>query len=660
MKLLLENWRQYLNEGEKAVHYGDLYLFENDKVTKTSFYDALNTLSESDDDVNTFLENWEKSVDYQLGLLREEDSDAGPIWKLLYQSWALEQKFKAKAAEKIIAVSKKINDFAEKNPKTAKFAKYAVGGLLAGAAAYYIHNIVTKGGDASEVMELAQALQPEDPDLAREVVECAQDFGPEAVAEFMQGQSDTVEKAADALSTAGEPALEQAAQAADSVAQDVKQTEALDFWNDAFEKFDANQEQWKGDPGFFADADPTTGAEVANISPSQVADIASIPPWAEDPEVYNKYGPWGAELYDGDPAALETAAQKWDEFKNIANALEAGESLEDIGLSRSDFRLWARNSVYKPAGNLTPENYWKLFKSIVSGDYESYEAPTNFIGSIPPDYMKTLRKMMRASLKEGVLSERKRDQRPRKEPTPFKSKAQKRYKKKRKQNDIYSTVSGHKNLKSGAPFNTTPQRAGTDRLRFENMLLENIEGATRLSIFDFDETIAFTEGYINVIDKETGKEFQTKSQEEFDAIKDDDRYEFDFSPLDQVHNATENPSVTTIMRERLGDSDTQVMILTARAPISVDDIHRTLRTFDRPIETSDIIMIGVEGQNKGNYLANVVLSKYENIKEVEFYDDSQGNIDDMIQIKKELESIDRAIKFDIYLVKHGRPVLMSS
>jgi predicted nucleic-acid-binding protein len=85
-----------------------------------------------------------------------------------------------------------------------------------------------------------------------------------------------------------------------------------------------------------------------------------------------------------------------------------------------------------------------------------------------------------------------------------------------------------------------------------------------------------------------------------------------------------------------------------------------LRTFDKPIETSDIIMIGVEGKNKGNYLANVVLSKYENIKEIELYDDSQGNIDDMIQIKKELESIDRQIKFDIYLVKHGKPELVSN
>ena len=192
------------------------------------------------------------------------------------------------------------------------------------------------------------------------------------------------------------------------------------------------------------------------------------------------------------------------------------------------------------------------------------------------------------------------------------------------------------------------------------VLFENIEAAGRLSIFDFDETIAFTTGVINVVDKETGKEFQTKTQEEYDAIKDDNRYEFDFSPLDQVNNATENPNITSIMRERLSDPNTQVMVLTARAPISIDDIHRTLRTFDRPIETNNIIMIGVEGKNKGDYLANSVLSKYDNIKEIEFYDDSQGNIDDMIQVKKELESVERELKFDIYLVKHGIPELASS
>ena len=65
------------------------------------------------------------------------------------------------------------------------------------------------------------------------------------------------------------------------------------------------------------------------------------------------------------------------------------------------------------------------------------------------------------------LNEARQVTRPRKEPTPFKSKAQKRYKKQRRKNDMYSSVSGHKNLSSGAPYNKKVRRAGTDRLRFE-------------------------------------------------------------------------------------------------------------------------------------------------------------------------------------------------
>lgn len=65
------------------------------------------------------------------------------------------------------------------------------------------------------------------------------------------------------------------------------------------------------------------------------------------------------------------------------------------------------------------------------------------------------------------MSQKKADQRKHPEPTPFKSKAQKAYKKLRRKNDIYSTVGGLKNLDSGAPYNVKTQRAGTDRLRFE-------------------------------------------------------------------------------------------------------------------------------------------------------------------------------------------------
>ena len=184
---------------------------------------------------------------------------------------------------------------------------------------------------------------------------------------------------------------------------------------------------------------------------------------------------------------------------------------------------------------------------------------------------------------------------------------------------------------------------------------ENIESAKRLSIFDFDETIAFSEGYIIVIDKQTGKQFNISSQEEYDKLKNDGGYEFDFSPLDQVNNAVENPNITSILRDRLSDSNTQVMILTARAPVAIDDIHRVLQTFDDPIKTNNIIMIGNEGGNKGEYVRDVILSKYDNIREIEFYDDSENNIVDMKAVKNETSENGRVENFDIYKVVEGIP-----
>jgi predicted nucleotidyltransferase len=55
------------------------------------------------------------------------------------------------------------------------------------------------------------------------------------------------------------------------------------------------------------------------------------------------------------------------------------------------------------------------------------------------------------------------------EPTPFKSPAQKRYKRQRRKNDIYTRKGGHKKLSTGSPFTGKMKRFGTDRLRFENL-----------------------------------------------------------------------------------------------------------------------------------------------------------------------------------------------
>ena len=74
-----------------------------------------------------------------------------------------------------------------------------------------------------------------------------------------------------------------------------------------------------------------------------------------------------------------------------------------------------------------------------------------------------------------------------KEETPFKSKAQKRYKAQRRRNDIYTTMGGIKNKKSGHPFSGKVKRFGTDRLRFEG-LRERIEKAA-LKSFEVQDTL---------------------------------------------------------------------------------------------------------------------------------------------------------------------------
>jgi predicted nucleotidyltransferase len=73
-----------------------------------------------------------------------------------------------------------------------------------------------------------------------------------------------------------------------------------------------------------------------------------------------------------------------------------------------------------------------------------------------------------------------------KEQTPFKSAAQKRYKRQRRKNDIYSTKAGHKNLKSGSPFTGKVKRAGTSRLRFEGM--EEAIDSSALKSFEVNDT----------------------------------------------------------------------------------------------------------------------------------------------------------------------------
>ena len=73
------------------------------------------------------------------------------------------------------------------------------------------------------------------------------------------------------------------------------------------------------------------------------------------------------------------------------------------------------------------------------------------------------------------------------EQTPFKSAAQKRYKRQRQKNDIYTTKSGIKTKKCGAPFTGAVQRFGTSKLRFESLREQISQQALRS--FEVNDTL---------------------------------------------------------------------------------------------------------------------------------------------------------------------------
>jgi hypothetical protein len=196
--------------------------------------------------------------------------------------------------------------------------------------------------------------------------------------------------------------------------------------------------------------------------------------------------------------------------------------------------------------------------------------------------------------------------------------------------------------------------------RWNKYLNEDLNTATRLSVFDFDETLAFSEGKIDILDQ-TGNIVDTISIKDHDKWEDDERIKsgelkFEFSDLDVITNPTEIVAVTDIMRDRTADSNTQVMVVTARTSRTSDDIHRYLDAINVP--TNDLYVKGMGdeglGRGKGGFIFSI-LEEFPDIRQVEFYDDSPKNITDVNAAKAQALEQGMVDVFDVYLVVDGVP-----
>ena len=190
------------------------------------------------------------------------------------------------------------------------------------------------------------------------------------------------------------------------------------------------------------------------------------------------------------------------------------------------------------------------------------------------------------------------------------------------------------------------------KLLFENwrnFVNEDMEEPiTTLRIFDFDETIAHTTSEVRVKapDGSTAtlsgqKEFEQymnqaaekEGTQSYDPIDDLRKigYRIDLSDFSIVKDPEEITVVTDIMKQFSDDSKTYVM--TARRGNSLRPILDYIQQIG--MDSNQIRPIATEGESKGDVMVAMMRNKImsdgkSNIRRIEYYEDSQRNIDDVL------------------------------
>ena len=202
--------------------------------------------------------------------------------------------------------------------------------------------------------------------------------------------------------------------------------------------------------------------------------------------------------------------------------------------------------------------------------------------------------------------------------------------------------------------------------KFVNEEME--EPITTLRIFDFDETIAHTRSETRVRAPD-GSEATMHSQQEFeeymsaaaaqegveafDAVEAlaELGYQIDMSDFSIVNEPREISVITDIMREFPPNSKTYVV--TARQGASLGPIMDYLDELG--IDSSQVRPIATQGESKGDVMVAMMRNKImdngkSNINRIEYYEDSQKNIDDVLMKVCEDQSLDDIKPLDFELM----------
>jgi len=194
------------------------------------------------------------------------------------------------------------------------------------------------------------------------------------------------------------------------------------------------------------------------------------------------------------------------------------------------------------------------------------------------------------------------------------------------------------------------------------------EPITTLRIFDFDETIAHTRSETRVKAPD-GAEATLCGQQEFEAYMSQAAakeaieafdpvsalqeigYDIDLSDFAIVKDPEEIKVVTDRLREFPENSKTYIM--TARRGKSLGPILDYLKQIG--IDTNQVRPMATHGISKGDTIAHMIGQKImsddkSNINRIEYYEDSQRNIDDVMRKVCENPNLDKIKPLDFELV----------
>ena len=170
---------------------------------------------------------------------------------------------------------------------------------------------------------------------------------------------------------------------------------------------------------------------------------------------------------------------------------------------------------------------------------------------------------------------------------------------------------------------------------------------SKLRIFDFDDTLVKSQSKVKVTKPDGTTEELTPG--EYAIEGEDPENEYDFSEFEEVIDPQEIEKVTNILRNvvNAGTDGREVVILTARRPVSEDAIKNYLEEIGIDISRITFVLLGdADPLAKSEWIEDKIK---EGATDVLFLDDSGKNVDAVLDLKQQYPDI----KIDARQVKYA-------